>query len=87
MSDSQLKDNVKQEIESMLPLEHGEYCIDYKVLEYIKNEDSGILVKSVYWLLPFLRRWWMIIFNHERVGLRSAILMYTQYSWKTMQIY
>jgi type IV pilus assembly protein PilM len=41
MSDSQLKDNVKQEIESMLPLEHGEYCIDYKVLEYIKNEESG----------------------------------------------
>ena len=38
MNDTQIRENIKQEIYSMLPKDHEEYYIDYKVVEYIKNE-------------------------------------------------
>lgn len=48
MSDSQIIENIKHEITSFLPLNHDEYCIDYKVLEYYppthikrKQAESG----------------------------------------------
>lgn len=52
MSDQQIRDNIKEEIISMMPLDHDEYCIDYKILEYIKsdNEETGqirVLVGAV----------------------------------------
>lgn len=34
MEDEQIRENIKQEITSMLPQEHEEYFIDYKILEY-----------------------------------------------------
>ena len=42
MSEAQLKTNVRQEIETMLPSDHGEYSIDYKVLECTKEEDEEV---------------------------------------------
>jgi len=41
MSETQIMDNIKQEIISMLPLDHDEYCIDYKILDYIRPEKEG----------------------------------------------
>lgn len=41
MGESQIIDNIKHEITSFLPLDHDEYCIDYKVLEYIKTQDNA----------------------------------------------
>lgn len=40
MSESQIIDNIKHEITSFLPLSHEEYCIDYKVLEYVKTQEN-----------------------------------------------
>ncbi len=41
MSENQIMDNIKHEITSFLPLNHDEYCIDYKVLDYIQSENNG----------------------------------------------
>jgi type IV pilus assembly protein PilM len=45
MGESQIMDNIRHEITSFLPLNHDEYCIDYKILDYKKAEgtDSGEL--------------------------------------------
>lgn len=45
MSDSQIIENIKHEITSFLPLNHDEYCIDYKVLEYYPptQQETGKL--------------------------------------------
>jgi len=40
MSESQIFENIKYEITSFLPLNHDDYCIDYKVLEYIPSQDT-----------------------------------------------
>lgn len=42
MNDVQLLENVKQEIETMLPVDHEEYGIDYKVLEYSKKAKEEV---------------------------------------------
>ncbi len=41
MNENQIMDNIKHEITSFLPLDHEEYCIDYKVLDYIESENNG----------------------------------------------
>ncbi|MDF2537649.1 MAG: hypothetical protein K0S76_670 [Herbinix sp.] len=38
MNEDQIMDNIKHEITSFLPLNHEEYSIDYKVLEYIPSK-------------------------------------------------
>ena len=40
MSENQILDNIKHEITSFLPLNHDEYCIDYKVLEYTPGMNN-----------------------------------------------
>lgn len=40
MNEEQIMDNIKHEITSFLPLSHDEYCIDYKILEYIPSQDE-----------------------------------------------
>lgn len=40
MNEKQILENIKQEINSLLPLDHEEYWIDYKVLEYMKSEKE-----------------------------------------------
>ncbi|MGB8453809.1 MAG: type IV pilus assembly protein PilM [Anaerocolumna sp.] len=40
MNENQIMDNLKHEITSFLPLNHDEYCIDYKVLDYIESENN-----------------------------------------------
>jgi type IV pilus assembly protein PilM len=40
MGESQIMDNIRHEITSFLPLNHEEYCIDYKVLEYMPSQDE-----------------------------------------------
>lgn len=52
MNEEQILENIQQEIISVLPMEHDDYCIDYKVLEYTKadNEEIGkmrVLVGAV----------------------------------------
>lgn len=52
MNENQIIENIKHEITSFLPLNHEEYCIDYKVLEYMPSEDDSpgklrILVAAV----------------------------------------
>lgn len=42
MEHEQLLANVSEEIFSMLPTDHEEYVIDYKILEYIKGEDNEL---------------------------------------------
>ncbi len=41
MNENQIMDNIKHEITSFLPLNHEEYCIDYKVLDYIEAENNA----------------------------------------------
>ena len=43
MTENQIIENIRHEITSFLPLNHEEYCIDYKVLEYTpgQNDRSG----------------------------------------------
>lgn len=41
MEDTQIRENINQEISSMLPQDHEEYYIDYKVIEYIPGEGEG----------------------------------------------
>ena len=41
MSENQIMDNIRHEITSFLPLNHDEYCIDYKILEYIKGNGTA----------------------------------------------
>lgn len=40
MNESQLIENIRQEIETMLSVDHGDYCIDYKVLEIIQEDNE-----------------------------------------------
>jgi type IV pilus assembly protein PilM len=40
MGDYQIRENIKQEISSVLPQDRDEYYIDYKILEYIKEDAS-----------------------------------------------
>jgi type IV pilus assembly protein PilM len=40
MNEDQIMDNIKHEITSFLPLNHEDYSIDYKVLEYIPSQDG-----------------------------------------------
>jgi len=40
MNQNQIMENIRHEITSFLPLNHEEYCIDYKVLEYIPSQDD-----------------------------------------------
>jgi type IV pilus assembly protein PilM len=40
MTEEQIMDNIKHEITSFLPLNHDEYSIDYKVLEYFPSQDG-----------------------------------------------
>lgn len=40
MDDLQIIENIKQEISSVLPQNLDEYKIDYKILDYIKEEDA-----------------------------------------------
>lgn len=42
MEDKQIRENIRHEITSFLPLNHEEYSIDYKVLEYIPSRDGGL---------------------------------------------
>jgi type IV pilus assembly protein PilM len=42
MAEDQIMDNIKHEITSFLPLNHDEYCIDYKVLEYYPSQDGTL---------------------------------------------
>lgn len=41
MNENQIMENIKHEITSFLPLNHDEYCIDYKVLEYMPALNSA----------------------------------------------
>lgn len=41
MTENQIMENIKHEITSFLPLNHEEYCIDYKILEYIPSQDGN----------------------------------------------
>lgn len=41
MGENQIMDNIKYEITSFLPLNHDDYCIDYKILEYKKAEGTA----------------------------------------------
>ena len=45
MDEEQIINNIKHEITSYLPLNHDEYSIDYKILEYTKltNSENGTL--------------------------------------------
>lgn len=52
MNEEQILENIHQEIISMLPMDHDDYLIDYKILEYLKdvNEEVGklrVLVAAV----------------------------------------
>lgn len=40
LSENQIMENIKHELTSFLPLNHEEYCIDYKVLDYKSNDDG-----------------------------------------------
>lgn len=40
MNQNQIMDNIKHELTSFLPLNHEEYCIDYKVLEFLPSQDG-----------------------------------------------
>jgi len=40
MNENQIMENIKHEITSFLPLNHEEYSIDYKILEYIPSQDG-----------------------------------------------
>jgi type IV pilus assembly protein PilM len=40
MNENQIMENIKHEITSFLPLNHDEYCIDYKVLEYTPSQKG-----------------------------------------------
>jgi type IV pilus assembly protein PilM len=40
MGEDQIMDNIKHELTSFLPLNHDEYCIDYKILEYIPSTEG-----------------------------------------------
>ena len=40
MEDEQIRENINQEISSMLPQEHEKYYIDYKILEYLIEPAS-----------------------------------------------
>lgn len=40
MAQEQILDNIKHEITSYLPIKQEEYCIDYKILEYIQPADG-----------------------------------------------
>ena len=42
MEHEQLLANVSEEIFSMLPVDHEEYSIDYKILEYIKDKEDEL---------------------------------------------
>ncbi len=41
MSEAQIYENIQIEITSILPLKHDEYCVDYKILEYISSHDNA----------------------------------------------
>ena len=41
MGENQIMENIRHEITSFLPLNHDEYCIDYKILEYIKPDEKA----------------------------------------------
>lgn len=41
MSEDQIYNNIIQEINSLLPLDHEDYNIDFKILEYIPSENEG----------------------------------------------
>jgi type IV pilus assembly protein PilM len=40
MAESQIAENVRQEITSYLPMDHDDYTIDYKILEYVQANDN-----------------------------------------------
>ncbi len=42
MEHEQLLANVSEEVFSLLPVEHEEYCVDYKILEYVKGEENEL---------------------------------------------
>lgn len=41
MGENQIMENIRHEITSFLPLNHDDYCIDYKILEYIKADGAA----------------------------------------------
>ncbi len=41
MNGDQILDNIKHEITSFLPMKQEEYCIDYKILEYLEAQEGA----------------------------------------------
>lgn len=41
MNEEQIMNNIKHEITSLLPLNHEEYSIDYKILDYIPSDNGN----------------------------------------------
>ena len=42
MGEAQIMENIKHEITSFLPIKQEEYCIDYKILEYIQPQEEAL---------------------------------------------